>query len=255
VFSPIQIQPPVIAHRGASGYAPENTLVAFTKAAQLGIKWVEFDVMLASCGTPIIFHDDSLQRTTGKKGDVIQHSYPALQSLDAGSWFDLVFSGEKIPSLEQAMIWLKENNMCANIEIKPHHGQEELTVQLATPIINRYFPQPNPSILFSSFSIESLRVLRSCLPAANLGLLMHEWDKNWHDLCQELSCVSVNVNEAIMTRERAREFKSAGLQILCYTVNDPRRANELYAMGVDAVFSDIPDVILYAHKHTQQLHT
>ena len=91
----LQFLPPVIAHRGASAYAPENTLAAFVKAAQLGIRWIECDVMQAACGEVIIFHDETLERTTNGKGDVDRYPYSYLQSLDAGSWFDPIFSGEK----------------------------------------------------------------------------------------------------------------------------------------------------------------
>src|SRR3990167_7563410 len=120
--------PKVIAHRGASAYAPENTLIAFTKAAQLEIKWIEFDVMQASCGTPIIFHDETLNRTTNGKGDVCRYSYTYLQTLDAGSWFNPRFSGERIPTLNAVMAFLANENMNANIEIKALPGQEEQCV-------------------------------------------------------------------------------------------------------------------------------
>ena len=239
-----RINPPVIAHRGASGIAPENTLIAFTKAAQMGIKWIEFDVMLASDDTPIVFHDETLRRTTGEKGKVITYPYAYLSTLDAGAWFSPKYAGERIPSLEQVMEWLKMNNMCANIEIKSNPGQESLTVERAFPIINHYFPQPNPSILFSSFDLESLRALRRLMPACHLGFLMHQWQENWRELCAELECVTVNAHHEIMTDTRARDIILNGQQIYCYTVNSINRANELFAMGVNGVFSDVPDKIL-----------
>jgi len=114
-----KIDPPVIAHRGGSAYAPENTLSAFTKAAQLGMQWVEFDVMLAACGTPIVFHDDLLDRTTNATGEVGVHAYTYLQTLDAGAWFNSKFSGERIPTLAQVLQFLKDVKLCANVEIKP----------------------------------------------------------------------------------------------------------------------------------------
>lgn len=239
-----KIFPPVIAHRGLSGRAPENTLVAFTKAAQTGVKWIEFDVMLAACHTPIIFHDESLLRTTGMKGLVADYSYAHLRTLDAGAWFDLKFAGEKIPSLECVLEWLKNNKMNANIEIKPNPGQEVLTVEQALPLINQYFPQPTSRILFSSFAIDSLRAVRRALPDAHLGYLMHVWNPGWQKICDELSCTTVNINAEILTPERASAIKATGRQIFCYTVNSVATADELYAMGVDAVFSDFPDNIL-----------
>lgn len=238
------IAPPVIAHRGLSGRAPENTMVAFTKAAQAGIKWVEFDVMLAACGTPVVFHDELLQRTTNMRGNLKDYSYHQLRSLDAGAWFDPSYAGEKIPGLEQVMEWLVNNKMSANIEIKPHPGQEAETVARALPIIGNYFPQQTNQILFSSFAIDSMRELRRNLPNANLGFLMHDWEDAWRSVCDDLACVSVNVNHEIMTPERAALIKQTGRRIFSYTVNSTQRAAALFEMGVDAVFSDYPDKIL-----------
>ena len=240
----LQFTPPVIAHRGASAYAPENTMIAFTKAAQLGIKWVEFDVMQAVDGEAIVFHDETLDRTTNGHGDVKNESYARLRALDAGRWFNSVFSGERIPNLQQVVEFLQQNNMSANVEIKPLPGQEENTVIKALEIITPIFPQPNPAILFSSFSIESLQALRLHSPNCLLGLLLHEWEHGWQDTCESLQCVSIHVNEEIMTKEMANKIKKMGRILLCYTVNDPNRAKELFSWGVDAVFSDNPDRIV-----------
>lgn len=245
-----KFSPPVIAHRGASAHAPENTIIAFTKAVQLGIKWIEFDVMLANCGEPIIFHDETLERTTSKCGNISDYSYAYLRSLDAGSWFDLRFAGEKIPTLKQGMEFLQNTRISANVEIKPLPGQDEKTALYALNEISKYFPQPNLSILFSSFSIESLKCLRKHSPSCYLGLLLHEWETGWQDHCDMLQCISVHVNEEILTPESAKIIKSMDKLLLCYTVNDPKRAIELYSWGVDAVFSDVPDKILMALQET-----
>ena len=239
----LTFNPPVIAHRGASAYAPENTFAAFTKAVQLGIKWVEFDVMLAACGEPIIFHDEILDRTTNEIGELKHLSYAHLCTLDAGKWFDPLFSGERMPSLKQMLDFLKQNQLSANVEIKPLPGQDEQTAISALALIEPIFPQPSASILFSSFSVESLRALRLHSPHCLLGLLLHDWEPDWETICESLQCVSVHVNQEIMTKEMAYKIKGMGRILLCYTVNDPVRAQELYSWGVDAVFSDNPDVI------------
>lgn len=250
----LQFKPPVIAHRGACGYAPENTMVAFAKAAQLGIKWVEFDVMLAACGEAIVFHDETLERTTNGQGLLKNNCYQQLFSLDAGKWFDPIFSGERVPTLEQVLLFLKANNMSANIEIKPLPGQEESTALKALEVTNSIFPQPHQATLFSSFSFDALRILRQQSSDCLIGVLLHEWEKNWEEVCDEVNCVSVHVNEEIMTKEMAAKIKGMGKYLLCYTVNDPGRAQELYAWGVDAVFSDVPDRLQeHAHGHDYKL--
>ena len=89
--------PPIICHRGASGYAPENTLESIRTAADLGAKWVELDVKLTRDGVPIIFHDDTLERTTnGGDRPVAECTYDEIRALEAGSWFGESFAGIKI---------------------------------------------------------------------------------------------------------------------------------------------------------------
>lgn len=240
----LNFHPPVIAHRGASGYAPENTLAAFKKAMQLGLHWIEFDVMQAACGEPIIFHDDLLDRTTNGKGEVNRLSYEALSKLDAGTWFNTSFSGEKIPTLRQVIQFLETTKLSANVEIKAEVGQEERLVKRVLKEMADYLSSETSCILFSSFSIDALKSLRKHAPDCLLGLLLHEWQADWKEICASLQCVSVHVNETILTPEYAYDIKSMGKRLLSYTVNDSKRAEELYSWGVDAVFSDVPDKIL-----------
>ncbi|HTM63212.1 MAG TPA: glycerophosphoryl diester phosphodiesterase [Gammaproteobacteria bacterium] len=235
--------PPVIAHRGASAYAPENTMSSFVKAVQLGIHWVEFDVMLAKCGTPVIIHDETLDRTTSGSGNVIDYPYSYLYTLDAGGWFAPEFSGERIPSLEQMAQFMTNTGLCANVEIKPHPGQEDETVIAALKIMRNYFPDDSEKIIYSSFSIASLRCLRLSAPQCRLGFLMHEWIPEWRKIVYDLNCETVNVNHEILTPERVSEIKQSGKMLLSYTVDDPQRAAELMSWGVDVVFSNVPDQI------------
>jgi glycerophosphoryl diester phosphodiesterase len=240
LFIMLTFDPPVIAHRGASGYAPENTMIAFVKAAQLGVRWVEFDVMESADGAAIIFHDETLDRTTNGRGLLDQYSYHYLHSLDAGSWFSTQFAGERIPTLKELIEFLQEANLSANLEIKPMPGKEERLVKR----ILKELADSKVNILFSSFSIPALKYLRSFAPESQIGLLLHEWEPNWEALCHDLNCVSVHVNEEIMTEESAKKIKAMDKALVCYTVNDVARAKALRKMGVDAVFSDVPDRIL-----------
>lgn len=239
--------PPVIAHRGASGYAPENTMAAFFKAAQMGIKWVEFDVMQASCGTPIVFHDESLERTTKVHGRTIQFPFLLLEQFDAGSWFHPAFASERILSLEQLLTFLCERKINANIEIKSLPGHEEVLVKQVLRLLDRFVGQL-PTILFSSFSIDALSHLRQFSPKAFLGLLLHDWQPGWQDKANALNCISLHIYEEILTRDYALQIKSMNKYLLSYTVNTLERAQQFFSWGVDAVFSDFPDRILNANR-------
>jgi glycerophosphoryl diester phosphodiesterase len=235
--------PPVIGHRGACAYAPENTMASFVKAAQLNIKWVEFDVMQSRDGVPIIFHDETLERTTNGRGQVSDYSYAQLQTLDAGRWFDPLYSGERIPSLMTVVQFLQQAKMSANVEIKALKGQEEEVVSQVIQELQPYLAKANEHYLFSSFSIAALTSLRKHAPHCQLGLLLEGWTPEWKDIAAELECVSIHVSDDILTERTAREIKSMGKALLCYTVNNPDRAQQLYGWGVDAVFSDAPNQV------------
>jgi glycerophosphoryl diester phosphodiesterase len=245
VMASLNFNPPVIAHRGASAYAPENTLIAFAKAAQLGVKWIEFDVMQAACGEPIIFHDETLERTTNGVGDVNIFPYSYLQTLDAGSYFQSQFARERIPSLRLVLEFLQNTNLSANIELKGLPGQEKKLIKRVLKELESYSSLYS-RILFSSFSIPAIELLREYAPYFAIGLLLHEWEPKWDVLCNRLQCDSVHVNQEIMTPLAAKKIKAMKRVLLCYTVNDPARALELFSWGVDAVFSDVPDIIMQA---------
>jgi glycerophosphoryl diester phosphodiesterase len=243
-FTKLLIDPPVFAHRGASQYAPENTMAAFRKAHSLGIRWLEFDVMLSADNQVVVIHDETLDRTTPAKGMVDQFTYDDLKALDAGSWFDAKFAGQKIPLLSEVIQFMREHDMSANIEIKALPGKEELTAKLVLDVIRDNWTSSMLPPLISSFSLEILRAVRHLDSDCYIGLLMDEWMSDWEALCEELNCISVHPNQKIMDSEKAALIKSSKRFIFCYTVNDPLRARELFSWGVDAVYSDCPDKVL-----------
>lgn len=244
----LSIVPPVIAHRGASAYAPENTLAAFLKAKELGIRWLEFDVMLAACGEVVIIHDQTVDRTTSGEGRVIDCTYHYLQTLDAGTWFHPEFAEEKIPCLQKMIEFLHQHNLAANVEIKVIPGNEELTVKKIIEVIQQYWHQEMLPPLISSFSLATLHYVRKYFPHCLLALLMDNVLPEWKDICDELNCVSVALNEKAVTPDLVDEIKSTGRSVLSYTVNNADRARELFSWEVDAVFTDYPDKILAVCK-------
>lgn len=239
-FTKLNIAPPVFAHRGASYYAPENTMAAFAKAYELGIQWLEFDVMLTADQQVVVIHDETLDRTTNGTGEVHQYRYAELQQLDAGSWFGSAFSGQRIPLLKDVIHWMQQHQMKANIELKAQPGQEQLIAKQVLAIIG----QTSQNHLISSFSHGILYAVRNLDADCWIGLLMDEWLNDWHVICEELNAVSVHTNHDIINPERVAAIKSTQRPVYCYTVNDRNRAQELFSWGVDAVYSDCPDKII-----------
>lgn len=236
--------PPVIGHRGARAYAPENTLAGIYKAKALGVQWVEVDVMLTSCGEAILMHDTRLDRTTDGRGEVGKTPYSLIATLDAGAWFSEEFKGEPVPRFIDFIHCLKECQLGANIEIKPYPGKEKETARTVVEILHKHWPSILPPPLVSSFSLESMRVARQLDAQLLLGLLTYRWPRNWAALAKELNCFSVHAHYSRLNPKRVNLIKEAGYAALAYTVNEEERARRLFAMGVDAVFSDYPDKIL-----------
>mgnify|MGYP001300547204 CR=1 FL=1 len=233
----------IIAHRGASAYAPENTIAAFDKAAILGARMIEFDVMLSQDGEPFVIHDENLKRTTNGRGEVGEVDAAYIKTLDAGKWFSKQFLGEKVPHLQDVLQWLIFSDMKANIEIKPYQGTMEATTVAVMAMINRLWPQNKPLPLVSSFDWGALHVCRGITPEMPLGLLMHEWVEQWESEASTLNVYSIHVNRKVLTLKRAQAIKEKGYKLAVYTVNSRRLANKLFDWGVDAIFSDCPDLL------------
>lgn len=232
----------VIGHRGACAYAPENTLASFDKALSLGCRFIEFDVMCSADGEPFVIHDENLKRTTNGKGFVGLVTADYMDSLDAGSWFSRRFKGEKIPHFKDALNWLSFSGAQANIEIKPYPGAVESTTIAVLSHIHRHWPADKALPLVSSFDWDALVLCRSISPEMPLGLLLHEWDEHWLQKAKQLDCFSIHLNRKILTADRVKTIKEAGYVVCAYTVNRSRLAKKLFSWGVDAVFSDYPDL-------------
>ena len=238
--------PKIIGHRGVRGYAPENTLVGFHTAADMGLEWVEFDVKLTKDSVPIVFHDDNFQRITGLDAKVADHTYADIKEMDAGRYFADSFIGEPIPTLEQVLEVCIERGLGVNIEIKPCPGREVETAEAALDYASRIWPDDMPQPLISSFKYPCLETALDMAPNWPRGFLIDESgerDDNWQKMLEYLNPSTIHCNGNAVNNEDMAAYLEYELPILAYTINDGRRAIELFDMGVSSVFSDVPDVI------------
>jgi glycerophosphoryl diester phosphodiesterase len=209
----------------------------------MGFGGVEFDVMLSSDSVPVLIHDETLDRTTNGHGVVARTPYPDLAKLDAGARFGGEHRGERIPSLEQATRLCLALGVWANVEIKPASGFERETGHLTAKVALETWRGTAPSPLLSSFHPKALDAARSTAPELPRGLLADRLDAGWASAARDLACVSVHCNCAFLTPDRASAVREAGYWLLCYTVNEPALARELFSWGVDAIFTDRLDLI------------
>jgi len=238
--------PAIVAHRGASRSAPENTLAAFRRAHEEGARWVEFDVKLARDGEPVVIHDETLERTTTGRGRVAETPLAALRTFDAGAWFGPGFAGERIPLLDEVLDLLAELGMGFNLEIKPCPGREAETAAAAVRAVEARWPAAAPLPVLSSFKAESLRAARRAGPDLPLGYLAATLPEDWLAQVRALGCRAVHPGHRSLTAGQVRAAKAAGLPILTWTVNEPERARQLRGWGVDCLITDTPAALAAA---------
>ena len=236
--------PRVICHRGGSGYAPENTLAAMRKAAELGGKWVEFDAKLTRDNTVIIMHDDAVDRTTNGHGKVAETDWRDIRKLDAGGWFGQAFRGEPVPTLTAIIAELARLGLGANVEIKPCPGRDEETGHIVAAQLMEEWPASLPVPLVSSFSAVSLAAALKVAPRLPRAFLVSRIPADWRERTRELDCVALHTDQKRLTAGVAADIKRAGLALRAYTVNERDRAETLFSWGVDGVFSDFADRLL-----------
>ena len=235
--------PRVIGHRGACGLAPENTVASFRKAAELGVKWVEFDVHLTADGIPVVIHDHTVNRTTTGRGKVAALTLRELQTLDAGSWFESHFKGERVPMLEEVVALLGKLGLGAIVEIKPSPGTAVATAEATVRLLMQRWPDHLPPPMVSSFEIEALERAHEVAPGIARALLVERVRSDWQHEVDRLGCSALHAEQSRLDARIVASVTRMHLPLFAYTVNDPARAAELFGWGVAAVFSDRPDLI------------
>jgi glycerophosphoryl diester phosphodiesterase len=232
----------VIAHRGASGNAPENTLAAFRKAVALGATFIETDLQLSRDARFVAIHDASVNRTTNGQGAVHDMTLTDLRKLDAGSWFGSEFAGERIPTLEEIFEFSKKNDVVFYLEIKPGAawgGEHALVGALRES-------GEIPRAVVISFDAAIVLNLRKIEPTLMTGLLYDGQIENPLDKAVEIGARQVAVRGDLVTPALIAQAKKKDLQVVCWTVNHPAHMRMLAAAGVDGIMSDYPDRLVAA---------
>ena len=237
----------IIAHRGASGHAPENTLAAFKKAVALGATFIETDLQLSRDARFVAIHDDTVNRTTNGQGAVHDMTLSDLRRLDAGSWFGSEFSGERIPTLEEILEFSKKNDVVFYLEIKPGGswgGEHALIGALRET-------GEIPRVVVISFDHSVVLNLRKIEPTLMTGLLYDGKLDNPLDKAVEIGARQVAVRGDLVTPAMIAEAHKKDLQVVCWTVNHPAHMRLLAAAGVGGIMSDYPDRLVAAVKKEQ----
>ncbi len=233
-------RPAVIAHRGASAHAPENTLPAFLLAVEQGAHAIELDAKLTRDGHVVVIHDQTVYRTTGETGTVREMTLAALRRLDAGSHFDVAFRYERIPTLEEVLTVLGHRTFI-NIELTNYASPADALPEKAAELVARFGLADR--VFFSSFNPLALIRVRRRLPETPIALLalpglpgsLARSRLGRLLKYQALHPALPDVNPALVAT--AHKYKS---RLHVYTVNRSADMRRLYQMGVDGIFTDDP---------------
>src|ERR1700675_3561799 len=234
----------VIAHRGASGHAPENTLAAFRKAVALGASFIETDLQLSRDARFVAIHDDTVNRTTNGQGKVHDLSLAELRRLDAGSWLGSEFTGERIPTLQEILEFSKKHDVVFYLELKPSGswgGEHALISSLRES-------EEIPRTVVISFDAGILDALRKIEPTLMTGLLHDGQIEKPVERAVEIGARQLAVRGDLVTPALLAQARKKDLQVVCWTVNHPAHMRMLIDAGVDGIMSDYPDLLVAATK-------
>ena len=239
--------PKLAAHRGAGKLAPENTLAALRLGYTHGYRMVEIDVKLSADGVAFLLHDATLDRTTDSRGRADARTWLELVQLDAGAWHSAAYAGEPLGTLAGAARWSRAHGVAVNLEIQTMPGRERETgAAVALDAKSLWTGSPFAPLL-SSFSDVALDAAREAAPELPRAYLVDRWLDDWRECVMRLGCIALDVEHVLLSRERIDEIHEAGLRIATWTVNDPARAADLLAWGVDTLITDAVDVIAAHH--------
>lgn len=231
----------VIAHRGYSGRYPENTMLAFRKAAEAGCDGIELDVQLTKDNVVVVIHDERIDRTTDGCGSVKDYTYEELKTFNAAKLFPGVAEFEHIPTFEEYCAWVADEGIITNIEIKTGVYYYPEIEKKTIDIIQKYGLESK--VLFSSFNHMSLVKVKELMPEAPCCALLGEKGMgNAGYYCHTHGFAYYHPGYPGITDETVTGCKEYGIRMNVWTVNDMDALERLYDWGCDGIITNYPGV-------------
>jgi glycerophosphoryl diester phosphodiesterase len=235
----------VMAHRGFSGKAPENTLASFQKAIEAGSDFIELDVRFSKDGHLAVFHDDTLERTTNGKGKVADKTLGQLRALDAGSWFgSAAFAGERIPTFQEVLEFTR-GRILINVELKKGEQGTYTMTDLADRALEEVLKAGmGPYVLFSSFDLGAVGRIsekKTGIPAAFIT------GNPWSSATEAFGgrpLAFLNPRKTVLNEKNLAAAHQEGVKVFVWTVDDEQEMRKFISMGVDGIISNHPDRLI-----------
>lgn len=236
-----------IAHRGASGYAPENTMAAFEQAYKMDADMIELDVQLSSDGQVVVIHDAKLNRTSSGKGPVQNMTLNQLQQLDAGSWYSSKFHAEKIPRLDDVLKRFG-GKIPLLIELKSsksNPGIEQRTAELLQKYSRNQSFEIKKGVIIQSFDIQSLRNFHEILPEVPLAVLTSSSSDLKETYLREHALLAqyLSISRSLATETNVRRIHDAGMKVFVWNTNQLLGIPPILHARVNGIITDYPDIV------------
>ncbi|HEV2288410.1 MAG TPA: glycerophosphodiester phosphodiesterase family protein [Candidatus Acidoferrales bacterium] len=230
-------RPWVIGHRGAPGHAPENTIASFRRAVELGAAFIETDLRLSHDARFVAMHDPTVDRTTDGKGLVRELTLAELRELDAGSWYGKQFAGERIPSIEEVLMFARDVDVVAYLEVKI---EDAWGVHHALVSALRAANETARAVIisFDATFLDNVRRLDTTLLT---GFLYEPPMTDAIEKAQRIGVRQILPRADLVTPELVAAAHAADLQIATWTVDDPKRMCELISADVNGIMTNYPD--------------
>jgi len=249
--------PLIIAHRGASKHAPENTLAAFKRAVDAGADGIELDVRLAKDGIAVVFHDSSLKRIAGRKGKIAHYTSTELGTIDAGSWFnrfapklaDPAYKNENVPTLADTLEFLKDFKGLIYIELKCKEADTEQLAKAVTDVISN--SKLLPQIIVKSFKLSAIPHVKRFCPSVRTAALFApkiknilRKDKHLLRLAEEAGADEISLHYTLATRKLMKKAAKRNIRVIIWTADNPRWIRRGIKLGLAAIITNDPARLL-----------
>jgi glycerophosphoryl diester phosphodiesterase len=237
----------IVAHRGSSGSAPENTLAAFKLALESGAEIIECDVRLTRDEQVVIFHDRTLDRTTNSSGLVQRKTLEELKRLDAGSWFNSKFKGESIPTLDETLRLL-EGHAFLNIELKADARDHQTNVRLQNRVLETIRDaKAEHRIFLGSFNHRLMRAMKLQHPELTTAIIykaLRDFAYRPSRLVSQARADAFVCGRWWLRRKLLDDLQNHHIPVFVYTVNTERDVERMRQLQIDGVITNFPDLVV-----------
>jgi len=230
-----------IAHRGYSRFYPENTMLAFHKAVEAGCDAIELDLQLSKDGELVIFHDDTLERTTTGKGLISEFTKKELMDLDASRLFFGTHQDNRIPSLEEYLHYIQDKDIVSVIELKKKINADAKMEEKVIEMIRSF--RLSEKVIISSFSQESILRSRILAPEVSTALITDYWLYRGGKIAKSLGATYIHPRHLFLLPFVLSEIKREGILVQPWTVDEEKRMRWLIRAGVNGIITNDPELL------------